>query len=65
VGKAALHDVLATWMARVAPGGGAHLVVAKNLGADSLHRWLADQGHAVTRRASRKGYRLLDVEPGG
>ena len=65
VGKAALHDVLATWMARVAPGGAAHLVVARNLGADSLHRWLADQGHAVTRRASRKGYRLLDVEPGG
>lgn len=65
VGKAALHDVLATWLARVAPGGSAHLVVAKNLGADSLGRWLADQGHAVTRRASRKGYRLLDVVPGG
>ncbi|QYG93080.1 methyltransferase [Iamia sp. SCSIO 61187] len=65
VGKAALHDVLATWLARVAPGGGAHLVVGKNLGADSLHRWLADQGHSVTRRASRKGYRLLDVVPGG
>jgi hypothetical protein len=38
-------------------------VIAKNLGADSLHRWLADRGHPVRRRASRKGYRLLDVAP--
>jgi 16S rRNA (guanine1207-N2)-methyltransferase len=64
VGKAALHELLTTWLARLAPGGAAHLVVARNLGADSLHRWLADQGHTVTRRGSRKGYRLLDVVPG-
>ena len=39
----------------------AHLVVARNLGSDSLARWLVDRGHHVTRRSSRRGYRLLDV----
>ncbi|MGI8938474.1 MAG: class I SAM-dependent methyltransferase [Iamia sp.] len=61
VGKAALHGLLATWLARLRPDGEAHLVVAKNLGADSLARWLTDQGHPVSRRGSRRGYRLLDV----
>lgn len=61
VGKAVLHELLTTWLARLAPGGRAHLVVARNLGADSLHRWLVEQGHAVDRRGSRRGYRLLDV----
>jgi 16S rRNA G1207 methylase RsmC len=62
IGKTALHELLATWLARRAPSAEAHLVVARNLGADSLHRWLEEQGHPVTRRASRRGYRLLDVE---
>ncbi|MEZ5408738.1 MAG: methyltransferase [Acidimicrobiales bacterium] len=61
VGKAELHDLLRTWLARLAPNGSAHLVVQKHLGADSLHRWLEAQGWAVSRRASRKAYRLLDV----
>ncbi|HEX7132312.1 MAG TPA: methyltransferase [Iamia sp.] len=65
VGKAALHELLETWLARLGPDGAAHLVVARNLGADSLHRWLADQGHSVERRGSRRGYRLLDVTAGG
>lgn len=65
VGKAALHELLVTWLARLGPDGAAHLVVGRNLGADSLHRWLAEQGHSVVRRGSRKGYRLLDVVPGG
>ncbi len=61
IGKTALHDLLDTWLARLAPDGEAHLVVARNLGADSLARWLAERGHGVTRRGSRRGYRLLDV----
>jgi 16S rRNA (guanine1207-N2)-methyltransferase len=61
IGKAALHDVLSTWLGRLAPDGRAHLVVSKHLGADSLARWLAEQGLGVSRRASRQGYRLLDV----
>ena len=72
IGKAALHDLLSAWLARLSDdglsgarlsdGGQAWLVAGRNLGADSLHRWLAEQGWTVTRRAARTGYRLLQVE---
>lgn len=65
VGKAALREVLSTWLGRLSPTGTGHLVMARNLGADSLARWLTDEGHDVTRRGSRRGYRLLDVTPTG
>ena len=61
IGKAALHELLARWLARLAPGAHATLVVQKHLGSDSLARWLEQQGWAVTRLGSRRGYRLLDV----
>lgn len=64
VGKQALHELLLRWLPRLTPGGLAHLVVGKNLGADSLHRWLADElaGRAtVARLASAKGFRVLEV----
>ena len=64
IGKAELHDLLSHWLPRLAPDGHAWLVVQKNLGADSLHRWL-DVKFApelsVTRAASSKGFRVLDV----
>ena len=62
IGKPALHELLSAWLGRLAPGGQAYLVAGRNLGADSLHRWLAEQGWLVTRRAARSGYRLLQVE---
>ena len=43
VGKDALHELLQTWLPRLAPSGAAYLVVQKNLGADSLHRWLDEE----------------------
>jgi 16S rRNA (guanine1207-N2)-methyltransferase len=61
IGKEALHELLRTWLGRLAQGSQAHLVAGRNLGADSLHRWLAEQGWAVTRLAARSGYRLLQV----
>ncbi|MGC5626815.1 class I SAM-dependent methyltransferase [Georgenia sp. Z1344] len=62
VGKQALHDLLDLWLPRLAPGALAHLVVGKNLGADSLHRWLQDErGWAVERVGSSKGFRVLAV----
>ena len=65
VGKAVLHDLMRTWLPRLAPGGVAYLVVQKNLGSDSLQRWLADElpapGYAVSRFASDKGFRVLEV----
>lgn len=63
VGKPALHALLRTWLGRLAPGGQAHLVVQRNLGADSLHRWLEQEaGLATERAASRAGYRILRVQ---
>ena len=61
IGKPALHELLATWLDRLAPGGWAHLVVQRHLGSDSLARWLVDRGLRVTRLASKSGYRLLEV----
>jgi 16S rRNA (guanine1207-N2)-methyltransferase len=63
IGKAALHDLLTRWLGRLAPSGSAVLVVQKHLGADSLQRWLVDQGHPTDRIASRAGFRLLRVTP--
>jgi 16S rRNA G1207 methylase RsmC len=62
VGKDALHDLLRLWLPRLAPDGEAWLVVGRNLGADPLHRWLADElGVPVERATSAKGFRVLRV----
>lgn len=60
IGKDALHDLLLRWLPRLAPGGRAVMVVGKNLGADSLQRWLGEQGYPTTRLASAKGFRVLE-----
>lgn len=62
IGKAALHTLLATWLGRLTPDGRAALVVHKHLGGDSLQRWLTSEGWPTERRASKGGYRILDVE---
>jgi 16S rRNA G1207 methylase RsmC len=61
IGKAALHQLLTTWLARLADGGSAVLVVQKHLGADSLADWMRAGGWQVERLRSRAGYRLLVV----
>jgi len=61
IGKEALHDLLLTWLARLTPTGVARLVVGRNLGADSLQRWLIDQGWSCERTASAKGFRVFEV----
>lgn len=71
IGKPALHALLLQWLPRLAPGASAHLVVAKDLGADSLLRWIGEQGAqrdrageggwTAQRSGSRKGYRVLEV----
>lgn len=63
IGKAALHDLLLGWLGRLTAEGEAVLVVQKHLGADSLARWLADEGWQVERIFSRQAYRLLRVNP--
>ncbi|MGH9150039.1 MAG: class I SAM-dependent methyltransferase [Acidimicrobiales bacterium] len=64
IGKAALQDLLSTWLARLGAGAPAWLVVHRHLGSDSLARWLAGCGYSVERRVSRQGYRVLEVRAG-
>jgi 16S rRNA (guanine1207-N2)-methyltransferase len=61
IGKDALHQMLTTWLGRLAPDAAAYLVVQRNLGSDSLHRWLAETGWQAARFAARAGYRVLEV----
>jgi 16S rRNA (guanine1207-N2)-methyltransferase len=61
VGKDALRQLLTTWLRRLAPGAAAYLVVQRNLGSDSLQRWLAESGWQADRFAARAGYRVLEV----
>jgi 16S rRNA G1207 methylase RsmC len=65
IGKDALHELLLTWLPRLAPGGRAVMVVGKNLGADSLQRWLGEQGFPTGRLASAKGFRVLESRRAG
>ncbi len=64
IGKQALHALLEQWLSRLTPDGVAWLVVARNLGSDSLHEWLKEQGWDAQRWASQKGFRVLRVQPG-
>ncbi|CAL8897260.1 class I SAM-dependent methyltransferase [Kocuria varians] len=65
VGKEALHEILGLWLPRLAPGGTAWLVVQKNLGGDTVQRWLQEtlaEGFGVRRAATDKGFRIIAVE---
>jgi len=62
VGKGPLHRLLLEWLPRLKPGAPAYLVVQRNLGADSLAAWLGEQGFAVTRLKSKKGFRVLEAK---
>jgi 16S rRNA (guanine1207-N2)-methyltransferase len=61
IGKAALHALLTSWLNRLTPTGFAEIVVQRHLGADSLARWLTDEGWDTQRVVSRGGYRLLRI----
>lgn len=64
VGKNELHGMLDHWLPRLRESADAWLVVARNLGSDSLQRWMDDRfaGElAVSRAATHKGYRVLRV----
>ena len=65
IGKEALHALLLSWLPRLVPGGRAVMVVGRNLGGDSLQRWLGDQGWPTTRLASAKGFRVLETRRAG
>jgi 16S rRNA G1207 methylase RsmC len=63
IGKEALHGLLEHWMPRLDAGAEGWLVVQRNLGADSLHRWMMSEfgDLEITRSGVGKGYRVLKV----
>jgi 16S rRNA G1207 methylase RsmC len=63
IGKVALHELLRTYIPRLQDGGRAVFVVQKNLGADSLVRWLAEEfpSNEVSRIGTAKTYRIIEV----
>jgi 16S rRNA G1207 methylase RsmC len=63
VGKNELHSMLQTWLPRLEVGSDAWLVVQKNLGSDSLQRWLDSEfaDLSVLRSTTNRGYRVLRV----
>lgn len=68
VGKNELHDMLERWIPRLDERSDAWLVVQRNLGSDSLQRWLAatfDSGYSVSRAATARGFRVLKVRRHG
>lgn len=68
VGKSELHAMLRRWLPRLDADSDAWLVVQRNLGSDSLQRWLAAelaQAASVVRAATGKGYRVLRVRTRG
>jgi 16S rRNA G1207 methylase RsmC len=62
VGKNELHGMLRQWLPRLESGSDGWLVVQRNLGSDSLHRWLQaefPEDFSFVRAATNKGYRVL------
>jgi 16S rRNA G1207 methylase RsmC len=65
IGKKELHELLLMWLPRLETGGEAYLVVQKNLGSDSLQKWLTEElatGFDVSRYTSIKTYRVLKIK---
>ena len=68
VGKEVLHEILQTWLPRLEAEAEAYLVVQKNLGADSLHRWLEAEmpsSYSTIRVVTAKSFRVLRVKNRG
>jgi 16S rRNA G1207 methylase RsmC len=68
VGKNELHGLLEQWIPRLEERSDAWLVVQRNLGSDSLQRWLTaafDKGYTVHRAATGRGFRVIKVRRHG
>lgn len=66
VGKEVLHELMTTWLPRLEIGADAYLVVQKNLGADSLQRWIGANvlGISIERVSTAKAFRVLRATKG-
>ena len=68
VGKNELHGMLQHWIPRLSERSDGWFVVQRNLGSDSLQRWLAAtfaDGYSVQRAATGRGFRVLRVRKHG
>ncbi|MFT4234719.1 MAG: methyltransferase [Microbacterium sp.] len=68
VGKGVLHELMQSWLPRLDEHSDAYLVVQRNLGSDSLQRWLEStlvKPFGVHRYATSKGFRVLRVRHHG
>ncbi|TDN88636.1 methyltransferase [Microbacterium sp. BK668] len=68
VGKNELHGLLERWIPRLDERSDAWLVVQRNLGSDSLQRWLSatfENGYSVHRAATGRGFRVIKVRRHG
>lgn len=61
IGKNELHQMLLDWLELLADDGVGYFVVQRNLGADSLQKWLTSEGYRVGKLGSAKGFRVLEV----
>ncbi len=63
VGKVVLHEIMQSWLPRLKSKSEALLVVQKNLGADSLQKWLQDEfkEFSTERIETSKGFRIISV----
>lgn len=60
IGKPAVHELLRTWLPRLAKGADAHLVIGKDLGADGYAGWITTElGLPTQRVTTSKGFRVL------
>jgi len=68
IGKSALHEMLIRWLPKLTSDGEAWLVVQKNLGAESLTKWLNTECPIpviAEKHSSAKGFQVIRVEPSG
>ncbi|MCU4673506.1 class I SAM-dependent methyltransferase [Microbacterium fluvii] len=68
IGKNELHGLLERWIPRLDERSDGWFVVQRNLGSDSLQRWLDatfDRGYSVHRAATSRGFRVLKVRRHG
>jgi len=61
IGKDALHTLLSEWLPRLADECEAYLVVSKDLGADTLLKWMQESFEqlASERIETAKGFRII------
>ena len=63
IGKAELHELLRKYLGRLLPGGRSMLVVQKQLGAESLMKWLSEEfaNCSVNKAHADKGYWVIEL----